>query len=228
MRPQTFYRREFRRLLLDEHPHSVLEVGSGDGGLLRAMSATGVRAEGLEPDKEKVAAMRAAGLAVQVGRAEDLPFADGAFDLVVSEYCAHHFTDLVRHLAEAERVAKKAILLLDPWYDVSIESQRTALTWDRWFKAIDRQGGMVHNDVLDAERFRAAMPADKGLSFECRHLLQLTPVDFAFFDEESAPYLTLANAAARTELASIRETMAQRGMTDDGAIVVLLHRAAPA
>ncbi|HEX5053602.1 MAG TPA: class I SAM-dependent methyltransferase, partial [Planctomycetota bacterium] len=224
MRPSTLYRREFRRLVLAEQPRSLLEVGSGNGELLREMLAAGVRAEGIEADAQKVAAMRDQQLPVQVGRAEDLPYADGAFDVVVSEYCAHHFADLARHLAEAARVASKAVLVLDPWYDESIDTQRTAAAFDRWFKAIDRAGGMVHHDVLDAEHFRAAMPANAGLSFECRHLLQLVPVDFGFFDAESAPYLDRATATEKAELAAIRATMAARGMTDDGAILVLLRR----
>jgi ubiquinone/menaquinone biosynthesis C-methylase UbiE len=40
------------------------------------------------------------------GVAEDLPFPDGAFDLVVSRFSAHHWNDLEAGLAEARRVLR--------------------------------------------------------------------------------------------------------------------------
>lgn len=45
-------------------------------------------------------------IATRQGRAEELPFADGSFDLVVSRYSAHHWRDVPRSLAEAVRVLR--------------------------------------------------------------------------------------------------------------------------
>jgi ubiquinone/menaquinone biosynthesis C-methylase UbiE len=42
-----------------------------------------------------------------LGDAEALPFRDGAFDLVVCRYAAHHFPNLTQALAEMARVARR-------------------------------------------------------------------------------------------------------------------------
>ena len=115
VRPQQLYRQEFRQRILAERPQSVLEVGCRDGKCLQELLAAGVHAEGIEVDPAHVAELRARGLCVHAAKGETLPFAAGAFDLVVSEYCAHHFADLTHHLAEAIRVARRGVFLLDPW-----------------------------------------------------------------------------------------------------------------
>ncbi len=226
VRPNVFYRDEFRRLVRAEQPTRVLDVGCGDGECMRELRRHGIDAVGLEADARKVAVACAAGLPVLHGDAEGLPFADGAFDLVVSEYSAHHFADLARHLADALRVARRGVFLLDPWYDTSVPAQRVALRWDRWCKAIDRAGGMVHNDVLAAEAFRSALPAGAALAFECRHLLRLADYDRATFERESAEFLAKArdDAAVAAELAAIRAGVERDGLGDDGAIIVLVRR----
>lgn len=45
-------------------------------------------------------------VATRAGTVESLPFADAAFDLVLSRYSAHHWRDLGRALREARRVLK--------------------------------------------------------------------------------------------------------------------------
>jgi SAM-dependent methyltransferase len=47
-----------------------------------------------------------ANVSVRQGRAERLPFADGAFDFVASRYSAHHWGDLQAGLNEARRVLR--------------------------------------------------------------------------------------------------------------------------
>ena len=45
-------------------------------------------------------------VAFQRGLAEALPFPDGAFDVVTSRYCAHHYGDAARATREAARVLR--------------------------------------------------------------------------------------------------------------------------
>ena len=45
--------------------------------------------------------------------AEDLPFADGSFDLVVTRVAAHHYEDVAKAVAEMARVAADAVLIVD-------------------------------------------------------------------------------------------------------------------
>ena len=49
-------------------------------------------------------------------RAEDLPFADGAFDLVVSRIAPHHFEDVAAAVAEMARVCNDLVVVEDTLY----------------------------------------------------------------------------------------------------------------
>ena len=51
-----------------------------------------------------------------LSRVEDLPFADGSFDVVVCRIAAHHFTDLEKAVAEMARVANRLVVIEDTLY----------------------------------------------------------------------------------------------------------------
>jgi SAM-dependent methyltransferase len=97
---------------LREHPaKTVLDLGCGGGhvSLRVAPLVQQVTAYDLaEPMLKAVAAIAAerglGNLTTQQGAAESLPFADASFDLVVSRYSAHHWTDLNAALRETRRV----------------------------------------------------------------------------------------------------------------------------
>src|SRR5206468_5305793 len=89
----------------------ALEIGSGTGyfslnlmqqGLFERLVATDVSARMLE-----TLAGTAAGLGLEVQtastEAEDLPFPDASFDLVLGHALLHHLPDLPRALAEPRR-----------------------------------------------------------------------------------------------------------------------------
>lgn len=116
-------------LLVDAHPSpaSVLDVGTGTGALLRDLTP---RAPGLRrcvgvdaaPRMAATAAASVAALPVGVvaGRAEQLPFADGAFEVVVSSLSFDHWADQRRGLAECARVLSPSgrlflVDLFSPW-----------------------------------------------------------------------------------------------------------------
>jgi SAM-dependent methyltransferase len=46
-------------------------------------------------------------------RAESLPFADGAFDVVACRTAAHHFEDVAAAVAEMARVSAERVLIVD-------------------------------------------------------------------------------------------------------------------
>ncbi len=49
-------------------------------------------------------------------RAEDLPFADNAFDLVVTRIAPHHFDDVAAAVAEMARVSNDLVVVEDTLY----------------------------------------------------------------------------------------------------------------
>jgi SAM-dependent methyltransferase len=93
----------------------VLDLGCG-GGHVSYRVAPHVRevvACDLTPDMldqvNRMASERGLGnIVAQQGAAEQLPFADGAFDIVLSRFSAHHWRDMEAGLREARRVLKKA------------------------------------------------------------------------------------------------------------------------
>ena len=84
----------------------ALDVGCGEGRLCRMLRSDGVEAVGLDPTAALLAAARErdpTGRYVD-GRAEELPFDDGEFDLVVSCCSLIDIPDHVRAIREMARV----------------------------------------------------------------------------------------------------------------------------
>jgi SAM-dependent methyltransferase len=80
-------------------------VASGGGHVARRLRKAGIDvvssdpAPGMQPDV--------------VCRAEELPFADGSFDVVACRLAAHHFEDVERGVGEMARVARDLVLVVD-------------------------------------------------------------------------------------------------------------------
>jgi len=84
---------------------TALDVATGGGHVANRLRDAGLEvvtcdpAPGMKPDV--------------VCRAEDLPFADGSFDLVVTRVAAHHYDDVAKAVSEMARVASGAVLIVD-------------------------------------------------------------------------------------------------------------------
>src|SRR5204862_6922128 len=88
-------------------PQRVLEVGGGEGELAqRLVGEPGVELVGIDQSHALVEIQRAQGIEARVGDVQDLPFADGEFDLVVAAWMLYHVPDLDRGLAEIARVLR--------------------------------------------------------------------------------------------------------------------------
>jgi len=84
---------------------TALDVATGGGHVARRLCEAGLKvvttdaAPGMQPDV--------------VARGEELPFADGGFDLVVSRLGAHHFGDVRAATREMARVAAGTVIVVD-------------------------------------------------------------------------------------------------------------------
>jgi len=83
----------------------ALDVATGGGHVARRLRGEGCQvvtldpAPGMQPDV--------------VARAEDVPFADGSFDVVVTRIAAHHFADIAAAVAEMARVSNRLVVVED-------------------------------------------------------------------------------------------------------------------
>jgi ubiquinone/menaquinone biosynthesis C-methylase UbiE len=105
-------------------PGAILDVGCGTGSLLRLAAARfpAARLCGVDPAEQMVAVAKAAldgqpGAQLIRAGAERLPFADAAFDLVVSSNSFHHWADQAKGIAEIGRVLAPdgCLVLTDPF-----------------------------------------------------------------------------------------------------------------
>lgn len=84
---------------------TALDVASGGGHVARRLREAGIEvvssdpSPGMQPDV--------------VSRAEDLPFAEGSFDVVACRLAAHHFEDVERGVGEMARVSRDLVLIVD-------------------------------------------------------------------------------------------------------------------
>lgn len=93
----------------------VLEIGCGEGGRLAWVQQNmGLECYGIEPSQLAVSQANRAGVRAQVGTADELPFAEKFFDVVIFGFCLYlcDRDDLFKIAAEADRVLKNQSWLL--------------------------------------------------------------------------------------------------------------------
>jgi SAM-dependent methyltransferase len=104
------------------NPHAgvkILDVATGGGHVARRLREHGAEvvtcdaSPGMKPDV--------------VTRAENLPFADGSFDVVVSRIAAHHFDDIGAAITEMARVSNRVLVIQDMLYRTEDEQEAEKL-----------------------------------------------------------------------------------------------------
>lgn len=95
------------------HPGcAVLDLGCGGGHVAYAAAEAGARVTALDLSADMLAvvaaeaARRGLPIVTRQGVAEALPFADASFDVVLSRFSAHHWSDFAGGLREAARVLR--------------------------------------------------------------------------------------------------------------------------
>jgi SAM-dependent methyltransferase len=93
--------------VLEARPRRILDVGCGTGDLAERIareSGADVVAVDLSPRMVELTAAR--GIDARVGDAQELPYADGAFDCALAAWMLYHVPDVGRALGELARVLR--------------------------------------------------------------------------------------------------------------------------
>lgn len=101
-------------LLGDVRGRSILDVGCGEGRFCRMLAERGATATGIDPTASllETARQRDPATRYEVAMAEDLPFADGSFDDVVTYLTLVDILDYRKALEEMTRVLRPGGRLL--------------------------------------------------------------------------------------------------------------------
>jgi SAM-dependent methyltransferase len=229
--PTDLYRHKLLQEVAACSPNSLLEVGVGDCRFLRDAASLGADLIGVDTDAPSVERARAKGYVVHLASAEELPLADVSVDITVFSYTAHHIADWHAALAEAMRVTRKAVFILDPWHDERIPSQAVAAGFERWCRGIDRANGEVHHDNLSANSLLGELARATGAwAIRYEYLLELVELGATQLEEAARKHLAKAKNQKLWQplLSQLIHQARQRGYSADGAILLrLMKRRSP-
>jgi SAM-dependent methyltransferase len=139
----------------------ALDVATGGGHVARRLREEGCEVVTLDPSP---------GMQPDViARAEDLPFADGSFDVVTSRIAPHHFEDVGAAIAEMERVSNRLVVVEDTLFISERQEEAERLrdpthvrnyTEDEWRELLTGAG----LEVEQAEVFEKTHPLEPWLA----------------------------------------------------------------
>jgi ubiquinone/menaquinone biosynthesis C-methylase UbiE len=188
----------------------VLDVAAGTGHLSRAIAPHVQRVVGVDLTPEMLAegerAAEQAGLTNLVfeqGVAEHLPYPNAAFDLVVSRFSLHHFSDARGPLGEMVRVCRPGgrVAIIDL---VSPDDSIAASTYNH----LERLRDPSHIRALTAEELLGLM-REVGLD-----IVRTLPRDVEVHPERWMDLTQASSAARQTILAELTQDM--QGLTTTG------------
>ncbi|MBX2805179.1 MAG: class I SAM-dependent methyltransferase [Hyphomicrobiales bacterium] len=118
----------------------ALDVGCGEGRICRLLQANGIETVGVDPTQRLLEEARKSDPNgdYKDGRAEELPFKDDEFDLVVTCLSLIDIPDFRKGISEMARVLKAGGTLLS----INLNSFVTASAYDGW--ARDESGALLH------------------------------------------------------------------------------------
>jgi SAM-dependent methyltransferase len=139
----------------------VLDVATGGGHVARRLRAEGCKV---------VTADRSPGMGPDVVcPAEDLPFEDGSFDVVVTRIAPHHFEDVQQAVREMERVSNRLVVIEDTLFSSDRHEEAERLrdpshvrnyTEEEW-KGFLEEAGL---ELELVERFEKEHPLEEWLA----------------------------------------------------------------
>jgi SAM-dependent methyltransferase len=168
--------------VLAQSPRRVLEAGCGRGELAERLVRAGLDVVALDQSERMVELTRARGVDARVGDVQELPFADGEFDVAVANFMLYHVPNLDRALAELRRVS------------------HTLVAATNGFDQLREMWELVGRDLGDRRRL---FMRETGAAFLQRHFAEVRTIDLPATVELSADDMRhyIAHSVAHRHLA---------------------------
>jgi SAM-dependent methyltransferase len=132
-----------------EHGMRALDVGAGTGKLTRVLSERlgEENVAAVDPSEPFAAALRERFPAadVHMGGAEELPFEDGSFDVVLAQLVVNFMADPEAGAAEMRRVARDGAVVAGAVWDYRGEMTMLATFWEA-AAAVDERGAAARDE----------------------------------------------------------------------------------
>lgn len=160
------------------------------------------------------------------GSAQRLPFGDGTFEWACLRHVAHHLPDPAAAVSELARVARRGVLMAEPWRDTALPAQATGRAFDIWSKRQDRRRGRVHGEDLEPVRLVGWLPEPEAwdVTYAAYPGSRLVPLEE--LEQEAGPRLEGLDPVHpdRAEWGRILERAARTGMGCTGTVTVIALR----
>ena len=168
--------------VVEAEPRSVLEVGCGEGELSeRVRAELGIEILALDQSERMVELTRARGVDARIGDVQELPFADGSFDVAIAAWMLYHAPDLDRAIAELARVLRSGGRLVAATnasdhlremlrlggieeFDFSFRAENGAEILGRHFARVETRHATGTVTFRDAEQIRSYLRSSERLS----------------------------------------------------------------
>ncbi len=145
---------------------SVLDVGVGTAIFAEAFSARGLSVAGIDANPEMVEASRnlIPGGKFEIGLAEEIPFPDSSYDLVMMSHILHETDDRLKALQEARRVARMGVVVLEWPYDETPGPPLSHRLKPEEIKAMAAQAGFTQIQHLPLKHMNLFLLSSKSAS----------------------------------------------------------------
>ena len=168
MMNDPFYRCKIDRALSYVMDGKMLDIGCGDGVLIHEMGKAGMDVHGIDSSAEgiRLAKMFTCCTDLRVGRAEDLPWASGTFDLCIMLDVVNYLDDVKQAISEAARVLVKGgkLVIMSP-VESDDEQQQQLCSCYEIFNMVDKYLSWKGNSFISRSDYKRCWLRDKVLEF---------------------------------------------------------------
>jgi SAM-dependent methyltransferase len=216
-----------RLLQLKPFPESLLEMGCGEGRkLLTLKHAHNMTVCGVDTHEPSLSSLTSAGVEAMACDMRRLPFDDGAFDWVLIANSLHHVPRPGDALREGARVARHGLVICEPWWDLSISSQRTTHALCDWSNSVVQSFGYFHRTGLSAGEILQLVNFN-ATSAEIHYELEIERWDVHQWLADFSPWLARLSRDhyLRWRLNELLRTLPTATATRPGQVVVVVKKA---